>query len=1022
MRYTILIFVIVTIASSLTAQLSTSDISFGDLRARSIGPATMSGRVSTIDGVSRKPEVLYVGSASGGIWKSESAGASFKPVFDDHIQSIGDIAIDQNHPDTVWAGTGESWVRNSVSVGDGIYVSVNGGSSWSHKGLPNSEHISKVIVHPEKSNIVYVAVQGRLWSDSEDRGVYRSKDFGATWEQILYNDPSTGAADLSISLDNPDVLFAAMWQHRRSADFFTSGGPNSGLFISKDGGDSWKKITADLPKGDLGRIAVEVAPTDGQIVYASIECEKKEEKGLYKSKDGGASWSLVNTEFNMTVRPFYFSRLYVDPNDAEVVYKGGLNCIVSNDGGEKFRVIESGVHSDVHDVWVNPQTSKHVLLGTDGGVYRSLDGAYLFEHFRNLPLSQFYQISVDNDNPYHVYGGLQDNGSWYAPSKTKGGGIRNSDWKLSFYGDGFYSFRHPTDENIIYSESQGGNLARYNRRDGQSKNITPIPKGEIEKLRFNWNTPIHLSTFQPDRIYVGAQYLFKSENKGDKWEKISPDLTTDNPDLQRQAKSGGLSIDNSTAENNTTIYVIEESKIDDQVIWVGTDDGLIHLTKDGGKNWTNVSDNIKGLPAGLWVSSICASSFDINTAYLTVDGHRSGDQATYIYKTSDSGNNWMEISSGVEGFAHVIKEDLVASNLLYVGTELGLYISVDHGASWKRFSSNLPKVPVHDLALPTNEDDLVIGTHGRGIYIIDYLNPLRQLNADIVNEALTFFESDVAIVKASALTQPFTGAGEFVGQNPSDVATISYYMKKRHVFGKMTLDVYDEKGSWIVDLPAGKSKGINIVQLPLRLKQPKSAPTKNRMALFGSAFTPSLNEGTYKVVINKGKQEYVSHVDLKNDPSGGYSPAGLAKQVEVSKQLYDMTNQLGYIYYTLEDMHSHIDGLVEELDEEDMVKRFSADAEKFKNSLVSLEGDFYVDEGEANIREDISTLSLHISQYPGMPSDGQINKTQELSERMDRVKAQLDDFMTRSIKVNELLVGKGLAPIVVRTIEEYLED
>ena len=360
----------------LDAQLSTSDISFGDLRARSIGPATMSGRISTVDGVHKEPHILYVGAASGGLWKSESAGARFEAIFDEYNQSIGDIAIDQNHPDTVWVGTGEPWVRNSVSIGDGIYVTTNGGRTWSHKGLPSSEHIAKVLVHPTSSNVIYVAVQGRLWSESEERGVFRSTDFGQSWEKVLYVDSNTGAADLTISQENPDVLFAAMWEHRRYPDFFNSGGPGSGLYKSIDGGTTWQKIQDGMPSGNLGRIAVEIAPSNGQRVYATIECENKEEKGLYRSDDEGSTWAKVNSDFNTIVRPFYFSRLHVDPTDEDVVYKGGLNAIKSDDGGEKFRVIESGVHSDIHDIWVNPKNNNHVVLGTDGGVYRSLDGAF----------------------------------------------------------------------------------------------------------------------------------------------------------------------------------------------------------------------------------------------------------------------------------------------------------------------------------------------------------------------------------------------------------------------------------------------------------------------------------------------------------------------------------------------------------------------------------------------------------------------------------------------------------------------
>ncbi len=1020
----ILLTILVSTGMTLFGQMSTSAISFGDLRARDIGPATMSGRVSSMDAVAEQPEILYVGAASGGVWKSISAGASFRPVFDDHIQSIGDIAIDQRHPDTVWVGTGESWVRNSVSVGNGIYVTRNGGNTWDYKGLPESEHIAKVLVHPEKSNVIYVAVQGRLWGDSEERGVYRSEDFGTSWQKVLYINEKTGAADITINRQDPDVLLAAMWEHRRYPDFFTSGGQGSGLYRSQDGGLTWSELRDGLPSGHLGRMAVEIAPGDGSIAYAAIECENKEEKGLYRSMDGGLNWQLVNSDFNVTVRPFYFSRMVVDPNDANKVYKCGLNAIVSDDGGEKFREISSGIHSDMHDFWINPQNSKHVLIATDGGVYRSLDGAYLFEHFRNLPLSQFYQISVDNEVPYNVYGGLQDNGSWYGPSRSQYGVIRNSDWKLSYYGDGFYSYRHPTDPNIIYSESQGGNVARFNKNDGQSKNISPIPEGEELKYRFNWNTPIHLSTHNPDRIYVGAQFMFRSDDRGDSWERISPDLTTNDPRRQRQSKSGGLSIDNSTAENNTTIYVIEESRSDESIIWAGTDDGLVHVTIDGGITWKNVTDRIPGLPEGLWVSSINASLFDRNVAYLTVDGHRSGDQSVYVYKTDDMGNSWSPIINGVQGYAHVIKEDLVNPELLYLGTEFGLYISVDRGQSWRRFSNNLPKVPVHDLALPQHEDDLVIGTHGRGIFIIDHLNPIRQLNSEMVQSTLHFFQPEEAIVKFASMGQPFTGAGEYTGSNPSDVAVISYYMRKRHTFGKMTLHVYDEDGNLVSQLPPGKSKGINIVELPLRLKPPKAAPTMNRMALFGSALTPNLNEGTYRVVIKKGKTEYETQITLNSDPESTYTAEGRAKQREVNLELYHMTNQLGHIYYSLEDIHTQIEKLQEDsvMMKESTFTDLAKRAEQFKNSLVSLEGDFYVDEGEANLREDISSLALNVSRYPGMPSVGQVRKAKELKERMNTVQASFDKIIAELNPFNEILEKHGNKKVVIKSLEEYLAE
>ena len=516
-----------------------------------------------------------------------------------------------------------------------------------------------------------------MWSANDERGVFRSTDFGNSWEKILYVDENTGCADLAIHPNDDNTLIAAMWDHRRSPDFFRSGGPGSGLYKSEDGGNHWKKIQNGLPDGELGRIAIAYAPSSTNIVYATVEA--KEKGGLYRSEDGGSTWNFVNDEFNIIVRPFYFSRLIVDPNDPEKLYKCGLNLTVSEDGGQSFRTIGSGVHSDIHDVWIPNTNSNLVYIGTDGGGYRSIDGGVFFEQFMNLPLSQFYHISVDDADPYFIYGGLQDNGSWYGPS-TSPGGIRNEDWQISNWGDGFYSYRHPTDPNIVYSESQEGYLVRYNKKTGQSKDIQPLPRVGQEDYRFNWNSPIALSTHQSDRIYFASQYLFKSEDQGNSWEQISPDLTTNDPNRQRQKESGGISIDASGAENNTTIVAISESPMNEQIIWAGTDDGQLQVTSDGGKTWTNVVSQIDGLPEGLWCSSVEAGIHNVNDVFVTFDGHRQGDMNAYVYFSSDLGQTWTALmTNSVKGYAHHVIEDHVNPNVLYLGTEFGLFISL---GSW----------------------------------------------------------------------------------------------------------------------------------------------------------------------------------------------------------------------------------------------------------------------------------------------------------------------------------------------------
>ncbi|MBK8493526.1 MAG: hypothetical protein IPL49_22305 [Saprospirales bacterium] len=1024
MRTSLLTTLLLSFTLTTFAQ-SPLQIPFGSLRARSIGPAVMSGRVTSITGVNSDHRVFYIGAANGGVWKTNNGGATFQPMFDDHPQSIGHIAIDQAHPDTIWVGTGEPWVRNSTSVGTGLYRTTNGGKTWSVVGLENSERISNIILDPNDPATVYVAVQGHLWDANEDRGLYKTTDFGQTWARILYVDANTGCADISMDPTNPNVLYAAMWDHRRSPDFFQSGGPGSGLYKTTDGGKTWNRLTKDLPEGQLGRMAVAVAPSDPNVVYLTVESEKKEGKGLYRSDDAGQSWKIMSTDFNITVRPFYFARLVVDPNDPQKIYKCGLNLTVSEDGGKTFRTVGSGVHSDVHAVWVAPMDSKFVVTGTDGGAYRSLDGGTVFEMFMDLPISQFYHVSVDNAKPYNVYGGLQDNGSWYGPSASPGG-VENSDWNLSNWGDGFYSFPHPTDPDIIYSESQGGNLVRHNRRDGQTKDIKPIPEEGEPEYRFNWNSPIHLSPNNPERMYYGSQFLFMTEDRGNSWSRLGPDLTTNDPNRQRQKKSGGFTIDNSAAENNTTIYAIGESPRDEKVIWAGTDDGNLQVTTDGGKTWTNVAPNIAGLPPFIWCSSVEPSHYDRNTCYVTFDGHRHGDKAAYVFKTTDLGKTWTSlVTPDIEGYAHIVREDLKASNLLFLGTEFGLYISLDMGLSWKRFENNLPKTAVMGLAVHPRDNALVIATHGRGIYILDDLTAIRQITPEVVASDFHFFETGPTFLRLAQNGRPFGGAGNFSGENPDESASITYYLRKRHTIGKMSMAVYGPDGALINELPGGKSAGINIVSLPTRLPMPKAAPTNNRSALFGSAFPPTLPEGKYKVVINKGKEEYTSTFDLIFDPEADatYPPADRKLAYQTQMRLYNLTNQCGYIYFMLEAMHtqaSELQGKVTKKKLATQLAEFATQAEALKNSLVSLEGDFYIDEG-ANIREDISTLYLGISQFPGKPSDRQISKTTQLEQKMGDVQRQFDAFKTRMDALNVELEKEGMEGMKVKTLVEYLE-
>ena len=1004
---------------------------FGSMSARQIGPAMMSGRISDIDVVNEDPTIIYVGTAGGGLWKSTSAGSAFRPIFDDYTQSIGKVTIDQNNPDTVWVGTGETWVRNSVSVGTGIYKTTNGGTTWEFKGLAESERISSIIVNDEDPNIVVVGVQGQLWGPNEERGIFRTTDGGETWTKSLYLDSQTGCADMTVDPDNPQVLYAAMWSHQRYADFFDSGlkyqdgyTSKSGVYKSTDGGASWTRLTG-FPDEPMGRISIDVAPSNSNRVYATIETGSKDTKGLYVSNDAGASWEKTNSDFGVTVRPFYFASVTVDPNADSVLYKCGLNLTISNDGGTSFRTVSSNVHSDIHSVWVDPNNSKHSIIGTDGGVYESLDGGYTYKMFMNLPVSQFYHVSVDNDLPFNVYGGLQDNGSWFGPSQ-KAGGIQNSDWKRTAGGDGFYSYRHPTDENIVYAESQEGNIVRYNKATGMAKDIKPYAERDAEDLRFNWNAPIHQSPNNPDRIYFGSQYVYMSNDRGDTWQQISGDLTTNNPDRQRQDKTGGLTIDNSGAENSTTVYFISESSVNENVIWVGTDDGNLQVTSNQGGSWVNTTPNISGLPANNWASFIEPGHFDENTAYVTFDNHRSGDKTPYVFKTTDKGKTWTSlVTDDIEGYALSVREDLENPNLLFLGTEFGLFVSIDGGSNWARFEKNVPKVGVRDMVIHPRDDALVLGTHGRGIIIIDDITPLRQLNEEVMAKNLHFFET-----KATTMRDPgagggwFGGAGHFVGPNPSRNAKIVYYLGKRHTFGKMYIEVFDQDGNMIRELPAGKSAGINVVDMPTSLEKPKAAPSNNRFGLFGSMFGPNLSSGTYSVKLTKGRETFETSFTLQYDVASPYTDAERKVQRELTMKMYAMTEDMAYIYYSLKSVEDQArQRAVEAKKSKKKLIAFADEIEKYYSTLVGLGGDFYTAEAEAQIREEISDLYRVISSYPGRPTTSQLRKAEILEDEMKEVWAKHADFTGAQLqKINVGLVKEGLEEISIKSRDQFLSD
>ncbi len=973
---------------------------FGDISARHIGPALMSGRINDMENHPTNDRIIYAGTAGGGVWKSNDGGTTFNSIFDDYSQSIGAVELDPNDPDnTIYVGTGETWPRNSVSIGDGLYKSVDGGSNWTKMGFEKSERIANIIVNPKNSKEIYVAVLGALWGDSEERGVYKTTDGGTTWNKILYVNQKTGCADLAMDPNDPMILYASMWEFRRTGWSFESGGESSALYKSTDGGATWNKIHNGFPKGKLGRLAIAIAPSNSKILYTVIEAEKEEKKGLYRSDDAGDSWKQLNNDFGITVRPFYFSRIVVDPRNPDVIVKGGLSGSISRDGGKTFKTL-GRMHSDIHDITFDIHNSDRMYFGTDGGVYRSWNGGTTCEIVENLPLSQFYHVSVDDAEPYNVYGGLQDNGSWYGPSSSPGG-INARDWNSVGYGDGFRVLKHPT-KNIIYSEMQGAeNVWRYDVDNKRDKTVQPLPQKGIPKLRFNWNAPMAVSTHQPDRFYMGSQFLHKSENMGDTWKIISPDLTTNDPTKQLQDNSGGLSKDNSGAENHTTIFTIAESTLDENIIWVGTDDGNVQVTQDGGKNWTNTSMNIAGLPKNTWCYHIEASVFDKGTAYAVFDGHTMNDMNPYAYKTTDFGKTWINIiSDDVIGFVRNIQEDYVNPDLLFLGTEFGLYITIDGGKHWNKFTNNMPAAAVHFIDLQKRTNDLVMGTHGRGVIIIDDISPLQEISQEVLRKKVHFFDTKPTIIyEESNFSGSFGSETQFVGPNPSRAAQIKYYLNKRHTFGKMTLEVHDMDGNLISTLAPGKSKGINIVNWNYRIKQPKVA--KGKTFSFGGFVSPKVEAGTYKIVLKKGKDTYEQNIEVIYDPKSNLSTKNRASKHKTTMKMYDMTQELAYMVYEL-------DAILEKAEKKKTIIALT----KLKESLVITTGDNYVGASEPQLREKMADLFSKLAGSYDKPSSAELESLSIIEERFTNAKK---DYAKIKKKV------KFLETLELKTFEEFIK-
>ena len=917
-------FVVLFCMTFLSAQEFSMDM-VKNMEPRNIGPGGMSGRVTAIDVVNDNPDVMYVGSASGGLWKSTSGGIKWDPIFDKELTaSIGAVEIQQSNPSVIWVGTGEGNPRNSLNGGYGVYKSLDGGKSWMAMGLEKTRHIHRIIVDPTNPDVVYVGAIGSPWGEHPERGVFKTTDGGKTWNKILFTNNKTGVADMVMDPTNPNKLLVAMWEHKREPWFFNSGGEGSGLHMTYDGGKTCKKITdkEGFPKGNLGRIGVAIAPGKLNIVYALVEAKKN---ALYKSQDGGFNWKMINNKSDIGNRPFYYSEIYVDPQNENRVYSVFTYVNVSEDGGKNFNQLmpaygaNNGVHPDHHAWWIHPENGNFMIDGNDGGMNITKDGGKTWRFIGNLPVAQFYHISVDNEYPYNVYGGMQDNGSWRGPAYVwRAQGIRNSYWQEISFGDGFDVVPDRDDSRYGWSMSQQGFVSRYDWKTGNNYGVRPTHPDADVLLRFNWNSAINIDPFDNSTLYFGSQFVHKSTDKGETWSVISPDLSTNDPEKQKQSESGGLSMDATGAENHTTILVIEPSALEKNMLWAGTDDGRVHITTNGGNSWIEVTDNIEGLPKGSWVAQIKASNKNKGEALLIANDYRRFNYTPYAYRTKDYGKTWKRIvdENDVQSYTLSIVEDIEEPNLMFLGTDDGLYISVNAGEKWTKWTNGFPTTSVKDLVIHPREHDLVIGTFGRAAWVLDDIRPLREMaqNTSVMASNIKLFNPPTAY--QAAYQQPtgsrFGADAMYHGENRAGGARFAYIFNKKEQSKKekKDKDVSSEKEETKVKWDSLSLKIYDGSRLIRTLK--RKAPKENGLQRWTwymdeaggdrpsrrirkSTREPggvSVKPGTYKAVLHYGNQTSETMVNVASDPRLNVSLKNINEVYAASKELQKISQTL----------------------------------------------------------------------------------------------------------------------------------
>lgn len=993
-----------------------------NLQFRAIGPAIMGGRIDDIAVVENNPSTYYVGTATGGVWKTVNNGTTFDPIFDEQgSTSIGDIAIAPSDPSIIWVGTGEPNNRQSSSWGDGIYRSLDAGKTWQNMGLRDSKHIGRVVIDSSNPNIVYAAVLGHLWGPNKERGVFKTTDGGKTWNNVLFINEDTGVIDLAMDPASPMTLYAAAYQRRRTPWGFNGGGTGSAIYKTVDGGATWNKLTKGLPEGITGRIGLDIYRRDPNIVYALVENAKG---GAFRSDDRGGTWRKLS---DVNSRPMYYSQIRIDPNNDQRVWQLAANMFNSEDGGKTWiQNLVQRIHGDFHALWIDPADSNHVLAGSDGGLHASYDRGRTWDFINTIPLGQFYEVSLDNQKPFWVYGGLQDNGSWSGPSGSLNQeGITNDDWFRTGGGDGFYSVVDPTDPNIIYVESQNGTVARLELKTGERKSIRPEARPGEKRYRFDWNSPIVISPHNNHTIYFGGNRVFRSPDRGNTW-TWSEDLTKDQ-DREKLTIMGALPGKETLSRHDGVetfgqIVTLAESPIKEGLLYAGTDDGNLQISRDSGKTWKNITEKVPGVPKNIYVSRVVPSRYAEGTAYLTFDGHRSDDYNTYIFMTTDFGESWKAIKSNIPAgvTARVVREHPRNQNLLFLGTEFGAYVSFDRGGRWTRLKGNLPLVRIDDIQIHARDNALVLATHGRSIWVLDDLSPLERASENILNSDIHLFDVAPATHFRLYGRKGNTGHKWFAAPNPPYGAVINYYVKDKPK-DEVKLTITDQTGAVVRDLKGPKEAGLSRVVWDLRL-EPPAVPQEGQGGGGGAPRGPRVQPGVYVVKVSAGDKTASGNVTVQEDPRIQIVEADRGKLKEAIAKAYALQKSAEGARKTMTSLKSQITSLQASLkDNPEVSKPVNDSVQKVSDGLAAIQkklvnapdssggaGPPLPDEPRPLLNQ-INGVASGLDSYTAAPTADELTRIEDLSKQLRDLLAEFNKFIAEDVaNLNKQLRDSGL--------------